>query len=1169
MAEKLTEQQQMAVDNRGGKLLVSAAAGSGKTKVLVDRVLKYITDDKDPANVDDFLMITFTEAAASELRGKIAAKLSEHIAADPTNHHLRRQMQRLYLAKVSTVHAFCGDLLRDYAYKLDIPGDFHVGDENECIQLREMALQLALEEAYSNIQDNPDFQRFVDSQGAGRNDGLLEEVVLSVYKNSRCYIDPDDWLQSCIDNSDVTGISDASDTVWGKYLIEDLKLYLKEQIKAMERCCAAVAKIPEQDKAVAVLKENTELLRNISNLSCWDSFVENKNFSFGTLTFKKKSMDEDTARYVKSVRDNCKEILKSKLSRFYDFSQQVLKDLCDCAVAARGLVGVVRAFDDHYSRLKRMRHILDFNDLEQYTLVLLLGKNKNSVTAAAGEISKRFRQIMVDEYQDTNEVQDKIFSVLSMDKDNLFMVGDVKQCIYQFRLADPRIFLKKYSDFVPAESAQPGQGRKVLLSSNFRSGRAVLNAVNDVFRLCMSPQVGGMYYGDEEALREGIEHIGLGEAEVELHGIVTKESTYDEEAEFVAERIATLLDGTHMIREKDGLRPICADDIVILLRSPGTTGSYFQHALESRGINCNCGGSENLLTMPEVEVLHAMLQIISNPRQDIPLLTVLASPVFGFTADDLASLRAQNRYSNLYEAVSGSRYEKCTRFVEIFTYLRKRVAAVTLPELISDILNVTKMDALYAAQRDGHKAKKNLLAFYQYASGYSGQNGRNLDGFLRHLETVQSSGLSVENESPAGCVTVMSVHKSKGLEFPVVFLSGLSKGFNRQDLKPPVLCHKELGIGLSCVDMSTRVRYPALSKHAIAVRKIAESLSEELRILYVAMTRARDRLIMTYADKGLISTLADISASSVYSSDAVLSSDVKNIGEWILRAALNRTEAGSFFAVAGNTGAAKVSADPWLITLQESVLTDNSDIGEFTDLPEACDYPAQMLHDVVNFKYPHLAATVSPSKRTATQRKGREKDREISEAAAESKATQHMWRNADRRPASAFGKEFGNAVHNVFRFIDFSQCGSVEGVDRELHRLKDEGFISTEHAGIIKSDMLWSFFNSDLGMKLVSAKNVLKEFKFSLLEDASEYDPTLAEEKILLQGVVDCALIEDDGITVVDFKTDRVMQESLNLLVQKYSEQVQTYASALSRIYDLPIKAKCLYFLNINKFYWL
>jgi len=640
MAEKLTYAQQLAVDNRGGKLLVSAAAGSGKTKVLVDRLLKYINDPISPANVDDFLVITYTKAAAAELRGKIAAKLSEHIAADPGNRHLQRQMQRLYLTKISTVHAFCADILREFAYRIDISPDFRVGDENECTQLRFKAMDTVLDDAYTKLERLPEIRAFVDTQGLGRSDVLVPEIIERVYDSAMCHLDPQSWCDSCIETVQTEDLTDPLQTVWGRYLADELFACLDQQIAAMERCAAAVEGMQGMEKPAALLRGTMNQLQHLRQSSTWDEIVNRKQIDYGRLVFPKKTDDPAITEPVKAVRKACKDILDKKLKYFSDSAAQVMEDLNQSTAAAMGLMKLVSRFSESYTDLKKNRRILDFSDLEHRTLDLLLGKRRSGITAAAREIGQRFREIMVDEYQDSNRVQDAIFTALTAERQNLFMVGDVKQSIYQFRLADPSIFLEKYATYAEAEEASQQQGRKVLLSHNFRSCGSVIDAVNDVFRDCMSEAVGGLDYGDAEALREGIPHCDLGEPEVELHGIAVREDTYAEEAAFVAEQIAHLLSGNHYVRQADTLRPIGPEDIVILLRSPGSVGMEFQMALEQRGIPCVGSGGTDLLQTEEIGTLRSLLQLISNPRQDIPLVAALASPVFAFTADELAAVRS-------------------------------------------------------------------------------------------------------------------------------------------------------------------------------------------------------------------------------------------------------------------------------------------------------------------------------------------------------------------------------------------------------------------------------------------------------------------------------------------------------------------------------------------------
>ena len=402
MAEKLTPQQLQAVTDRGGKLLVSAAAGSGKTKVLVDRLMSYLTDSTQPANLDEFLIITYTKAAAAELRGKIAAKLTERIAQDPQNRHLQQQMQRLYLTKISTVHAFCTDLLRDYAYRLDISGDFRVAEENECCELQMRVLKQLLDRAYESAETDPDFCAFIDSQGLGRNDRQIPDIVLKVYNSARCHLNPDKWLEWCLSVGEVSSASDASDTVWGRFLIDDLHQYLDLHISAISKCADLASKSEGMEKPSVLLYDTVDQLRRLRDRDKWDDIVNCTSIDFGRLVFSKKCTDQALIDCIKAIREACKKGLAKKLRRFSDDSTQILKDIAFTASAARGLISLTRQFMSGYDKVKRARRVLDFGDLEHKTLDLLLGKSRSGATAVADEIGQRYREVMVDEYQDSN-----------------------------------------------------------------------------------------------------------------------------------------------------------------------------------------------------------------------------------------------------------------------------------------------------------------------------------------------------------------------------------------------------------------------------------------------------------------------------------------------------------------------------------------------------------------------------------------------------------------------------------------------------------------------------------------------------------------------------------------------------------------------------------------------
>lgn len=1167
MADKLTPQQEQAVYNRGGNLLVSAAAGSGKTKVLVDRLLTYLTDEKDPANLDEFLIITYTKAAASELRGKIAAKLTERIAQSPENRHLQKQMQRLFLTKISTVHGFCGDLLREFAYRLDIPADFRVADENECREMRDTVLNDLLDRAYASEENSGEFRAFVDTQGLGRDDRLVPEIIEKVYDSARCHLNPGLWLESCLEDAQLENVEDVSQTVWGSYLMQDLKAYVSCQTDILKQCAASLETQEGLEKAAVNIRDTLYQLEALSNAQTWDAVVDSRQIDYGRLVFpKKNNPDPELSERVKSARNACKKGLEKKLHSFTDKSDQVLRDLAQSAAGTRGLIALVKQYEQDYQSLKRSRRVLDFSDLEHKTLDLLLGKSRSNPTVAASEIGSRYREILVDEYQDSNGVQDAIFTALTWQRQNCFLVGDVKQSIYQFRLADPGIFLDKYHKYPLVDEAQPGQGRKVLLSHNFRSGGEVIEGVNDVFQACMSPEVGGLEYGEAEALREGIPHEPLPEPGVELYAIDVREDTYREEAAFVAEKIKSMLQSRTKIRKGNAWKEIQPEDVVILLRSPGSAAGYFQKALEAKGIRCSSGGGTDLLQTEEIGTLRSFLQTIQNPRLDIPLVSTLASPIFGFTANDLAEFRSQQKKGSVYDALLGSGSPKARHFLKVLAQLRQEARMNTLTVLLERCINLTRLDSIYGAMRDGEGKRSNLQTFYQLAAEFEKGNLRDLGQFLDHLDALEEKGLVTSAGASSGCVNIMSIHKSKGLEFPVVFLCNLSRKFNQESLRAQILCDKELGLGLSVADHDQRIRYPSVSKRAIAAKMAAESVSEEMRVLYVAMTRARDRLIMTYAAQKLESDLQDIALRLDFDGGRLLCRDAICLGDWVLIAALQRMEAGALHALGGRPLQTKLSDYPWKICVVDAPSETEGTVFSQVEKPVLPDGVVEELEHALSFRYAYGAATKAPSKQTATDRKGRIKDAEAAENTQERKQPVRNWRKPSFLEKRMEGKAYGNAIHAALQYLRYEHCGSAQQIRQEVSWLVEQRFLTQEQGSLVNCEKLACFFASEIGVKLRGGTPYLREFKFSILDQGEHYGEGLEGEQVLLQGVVDCALLEADGITVVDFKTDYVTDETLASLVERYRPQVRTYGEALSRIYEMPLKAQYLYFFRLDRF---
>lgn len=1163
MAEKLTKQQMQVVTDRGGRLLVSAAAGSGKTKVLVDRLLLYITESNGQINIDDFLIITYTQAAAAELRSKIAEKLNERLTQDPGNKHLQRQVQRLYMAKISTVHAFCGDILREYAFQLDIPADFRVADDNESSILKAEVLDRLLESSY--LDSDPDFLFFMDSQEYKRSDYAIPGLILKVHKNAWCHIDPEGWLDKCLISNALSGVTDVSEVIWGQVLIEDLKQFLNWNAELIENCAKRVDENGSMPSVAALLRDDKWAITSLCQYQTWDEIYAHKKIQYGKIGKPKSCNDPDLYEYVRDFRTEFKNKINDKLDVFSFDSKQLLEDLQKCSASMIGLVKLVKTFADEYSKAKRARHIMDFDDLEHKVLDLLYGKKRNGVTKVAEEIGSRFVEIMVDEYQDTNEVQDSIFAALTRIRKNLFMVGDVKQAIYQFRLADPTIFLSKYDTFTPAEVAEPGQDRKIMLSHNFRSAGPVIDAVNDVFSSAMSREVGGLIYDKDAQLYEGIPHISVPETEIELCAIDVQADTYAEEAKYTAERISQLLDGTHMVRDGEQLRPIVADDIVILLRAPKSSGAEYQFALAQRGIRASSESSVDILQTEEVSFLYSFLQIIDNPLQDIPLIATLSSKIFKFSADDLAAIRSDNPRTLFFDSLRASENEKAVSFMKLLNELRQEAKLCTASQLLEKVLAATRMDAIYASFDDGAIRKANILYFCQTAQKCESTGIYELSQFLNYLSNVAVDGLKItSNQRVPGAVTIMSIHKSKGLEFPVVFLCGLSRQFNFQSLNNAVLCHQDLGIGMNLLDTEKRIRYPSIMKTAIRLRLRKDMISEEIRLLYVAMTRAKDRLIMTYADNKLENTIADlVDGLDLYNWDH-LSSRITQPGDWIMLAALKRTEAGALFKLGGNPKVTSGSSYPWDIRVEQVALIGQEGETLFDEQDSKNDQiDFEILKNSLRFAYPHLAATTFPSKQTATQLKGRSLDKEAAENAPPPRPIVSQWRDAAfQSNAKDTATAFGNVMHTVMEHISYEKCDSVPSIRGEIERIVNEGYLDPSDLQKIDCNMLCQFFTSELGVKIRGSANVLREFKFSVLDDASRYGEGMEGDAVLLQGVVDCAIIEDDGITIIDFKTDKVTSETVNSIAEQYRGQVSAYAQAMAKIYNCNIKSAVLYFFR-------
>ncbi len=1180
MAIELTRQQQAVVDNRGGNLLVSAAAGSGKTRVLVERLMKYIEEGKD---IDQFLVITFTNAAAAELRQRIASSIHERLAADPGNAQLRRNTYLVYKAPICTIDAFCIDFLRQWGHLVDLDPDFRLCDQAESEELCQEALQEVLEARYANIAHDPAFESLVDALAGERDDQTLEDVILDMHRRVQAQADPGRWLLNRRADFDLPAGMGPEDTVWGRVLLQDSKelvVHWREELEKLRTDVSFDELIernygPSLDATLSDLDRLAEALE-----SGWDCAAACAKVSFPRVGTKRGECDEALKERVKSERDRCKKQLAELEDRFQVTAEQAMEDLRAIAPSMVALLEVTKEFDDTFVAWKRRRRLIDFADAEHLTARLLADEH-GAPTPLALEVGQTFVEIMVDEYQDTNAVQNTIFNALS-NGNNLFFVGDVKQSIYRFRLADPTIFLDKYDRYLPYEEAEAGQDRKILLSQNFRSRPEVLDGTNFIFENVMTRAAGELDYTEAEALRAGrTDLIPNPDYCVELNCVdvtageeeAEEKRNKDELVAFeAANRIRQLLSSGMQV----GKRPLAPEDIVILLRSPGPVLRQYAFALDSMGIPWSAEGGYEFFGTTEISVAISLLQIIDNPRQDVPLLAVLRSPLYGFTPDRLALLRSGREgciYDSLVEAGECGEAD-CRAFLEELEQLRDLAAEESSHRLLWYIYDVTNMPAVFAAMPEGERRRANLMALYDEACRFESSGHRGLMAFLLHLSRMAENGVAVPVAAGegAGGVRIMSIHKSKGLEFPVVLLCGLERRFNESDIQNTILFHPELGLGPKRTDRSRMLRYTTIARDAVALRLKQQLRAEEMRLLYVAMTRAEHKLILFAAVNGPMNSLKSFASRAQCPPSPRQMGTAASMAEWVLIPALCRPDSQALWdGLDVDRPNYAYSKYRWQIRLlggEQALELDTAaaeESGEREDLPLPEDLEAQYA-----WEYPRQNVVWIHSKLTATQLKGRGKDQEAAEDSVELKPVQAAWSirqpNFVKEPKLTAAQR-GTALHMVMQYLDFSKTGSREEVEDQIYRLEAERFIDRAQAEAVDPDVILAFFRSELGQRLLASHAVEREFKFTMLVPAAEYYPQAegSDDRIMLQGVVDCWFEEKDGtITVVDFKTDRVSESTVQARAEEYRSQLEVYTKALAEIMGKKVGRRFLWFFALG-----
>ena len=1152
MAEfKPTEAQRAAIETRGCPVLVSAGAGSGKTRVLTERLMAYITDPAAPVDIDSFLIITYTRAAAGELRGRITEELAHRLRAEPGNARLRRQSALIRRAQIGTIHSFCAELLRENCQAAGLSPDFKILDEERAEAMRAACLDRVLEDCYDKIESDPDFQLLADTVGEGRDDSALAALVLELHTKMQCHAFPDRWAeaQTALLSSPA---ADAGETPWGRELLDGTGALADHWSAEMDRLIAEMKAEPKIFAAYAdhfgqIAAQLRELSR-CCRAHQWDRAAALLPLDVPRLPRLVKSPDEALSERLKKRRTACLDRFKDAAKVFALPSEPLLEDMAATAPAMRALLKLTLDFDKAYAKDKQGRGLVDYSDLEHKAALLLI-RADGAPTELARRLSGRYTELMVDEYQDVSRVQDAIFAAVSDGGRRLFLVGDVKQSIYRFRLADPAIFNEKYHLF-----AEPDSGAaRILLRENFRSRREILDAANAVFSRCMSETLGDVDYNEEAALVHGAkQYIGfVPKPELLLYELPASEADESPdktalEAAFVAQRIRALVSSGATVTEGDAQRPMDYGDVAILLRSPNSTGGVYREALLNAGIPVGSAQGSGFFTTPEISLALAVLSVMDNPHKDIPLIAVLRSAAFGFTPDELSYIRAADRDADLFTAleVAGERDEKCRAFLARLAALRAEAVDLSAGETVWLVIERLDLLALCSAMDDGARRRENLMALVELAGSFESTGYRGLHRLTLWLQALAEKGQEPGAGSGTGrAVQILSVHRSKGLEYPVVFLCDAARRFNTRDRSATVLVHPELGLGPRVVDLKNRVRYPSLARLAIAKRQEREDKSEEMRLLYVALTRARERLFVVGACKNAEKAMEKAENTASALSPETLMGASSWLG-WLLPACLADGEAHLALRVCrgGETPAVEQTA-------REPAPAD----------PEA----AAELQRRLGFVYPHAAAVELPSKVTATELKGRyERDTDAQELLTPRTYSFRMpTLGTGEHPLTATEK--GVATHLVLQYMDFSKGTSRDGIKSEIARLSAARFLSPKQAQAVNVSAIERLFRSELGKRMLRAKEPLREFRFSLLLGAEKIYPGAEGEELLLQGVVDCCLEEDGELVIIDYKTDNVRtEEQIAERAALYRGQLLAYAAALTRIFQKPVKEGLLFFLT-------
>ena len=1170
MGRQWTDQQKNAIYATDGSVLVSAAAGSGKTAVLVERVINLVTRSENPIDVDRLLIVTFTRAAAAEMRQRISLALNSLLENDPYNPNLLKQKQLLYTASISTIDSFCSEIVREYFHALGVSRDFRIADEGELDVLRKTALDNAFNTFYSS--DSDDFIALLDAFSSKGGDVKLRETVLKIATFLSTQPFPEKWLENMLSGY---GENSVAESIWGKIIIEYAKTIVHHAINLTQNSLKILENDVKLQNSFAPKIEDDlvfldNLLKKLYSNSWNDICSAAFSFSAGRLTPPKGYKDNPIKIAVANNRDEVKDAIKSVQLYFANSEEEVLSEMKELQGLVATLFDLVREYIKEFDAQKSKKNVLSFSDIELLTVKLLAepldeGYRK---TSAADEISNRYDAVIVDEFQDVNDVQDLIFKCVSREENNIFVVGDVKQSIYGFRQAKPQIFIDRKNSYEKFDAENPAYPATIILDKNFRSRKEVCDTVNFIFRNLMTKQSAQMDYTKDEMLNVGASYPDSTDCDFEI-SLIEKSAFEDYdyaeiEARHIADKIHSMMKSGFLVKDGDIQRKATYGDFAVILRSTKNTAQTYVKTLIDCGIPAFSENKENSFEAKEIKVILNLLRVIDNPALDIPLLSVMCSPIFGFTPDELSQIRADERYSNLYAAVKkySSKSEKARDFLAKLEQLKNYSYTCSVDDLIGKIYDTTAIGAITTAVKGGEAPMRNLDLLRIYARSFESNGYKTLSDFISYIDKLMENGTqlpaaSSDSDSLNG-VRVLSIHASKGLEYPVCFLADTAKQFNKTDLRSDVLIDSVAGLGIK--KREGICRYNTLPRLAVEIEISQNEIAEELRVLYVALTRAKEKLIAVCSKKNSEKYLSNLYSKIVFGNIIEPYSVVRcsSISDWLLLCALVHPSLNDLRMKINPSAEPILHKDtsPWhyeLIDKEELIFGNTVDtfdesekIFENIQKTDAFDY-AQLLKTNLSFKYKNADIMNLPQKVSASQISHNESDY----------FEKVLMKPSFLNKETAAAVDRGTAHHKFLQYCNF--LNAKESLDSEIVRLKNLGLLTDEQTELIDKAKINNLLNSELVQRIINSPLVYREEQFSAKLNPSlvfdEYENVDTDAEIIVQGAVDVAFEENGKLVIVDYKTDRV--KDISKLAILYKKQLELYRLAMEQSTEMTV-SECI-----------